>query len=149
MPLLVLKTESFDMQIIRGRAGVPSTQRTKNFSGLVWGDALSSPGHDPTVNNVIFAPRARTFWHKHEKGQLIVASNGRGLVFTADGAAAVLAVGDIAWVEGGEIHWHGAAADSLLTHTASSFGTTDWLDGVSDEEYERGLQTAGLNSTPK
>jgi quercetin dioxygenase-like cupin family protein len=134
------------MQIIRGRAGVPSAQRSTNFTGLVWGDALSTAGQDPVVNNVIFAPRARTFWHKHEKGQLIVASNGRGLVVNADGKAAVLTVGDIAWVEGGEIHWHGAAADSLLTHLASSFGTTDWLDEVTDEQYEDGLRAAGLST---
>jgi quercetin dioxygenase-like cupin family protein len=132
------------MKIIRGRAGVPSEQRSTNFTGLVWGDALSTPGQDPTVNTVIFAPRARTFWHKHQKGQLIVAANGRGLVVTADGKAAVLTVGDIAWAEGGEIHWHGAASDSVLTHLAGSFGTTDWLDEVSDEQYEDGLRAAGL-----
>jgi quercetin dioxygenase-like cupin family protein len=137
------------MLIIRGRAGAPSEQRASNFTGRVWGDALSKPGQDPTVNNVIFAPRARTFWHKHQKGQLIVPSNGRGLVVTADGRAEVLSVGDIAWIEGGEIHWHGAALDSVLTHLASSFGTTDWLDEVTDKQYEDGLRLAGLNgATP-
>lgn len=133
------------MQIIRGRAGEPSAPRTENFTGLVWGDALSASGEDPTINTVIFTPRARTYWHKHEIGQFIVASNGRGLVVNAEGRAAILSVGDIAWVEGGEIHWHGAAVDSFLTHLASSFGTTDWLSPVSDEQYEQGLRAAGLD----
>ena len=132
------------MKIINKRDGRPSENRSVNFTGTVWGDALSATGQEPTINNVIFTPKARTYWHQHERGQLLVGVNGLGLVVTESGQAAVLGVGDIVWIEGGEVHWHGAASDSILTLVATSFGTTKWLDEVIDDQYEQGLSAAGL-----
>jgi quercetin dioxygenase-like cupin family protein len=87
------------------------------------------------VNSVVFEPRGRTFWHSHNDGQLLLVSNGRGVVQNRDGDEHELLPGDSVWVPPGEEHWHGAAPDSLLVHTAVSLGTTQWQEEVSDERY--------------
>jgi len=43
--------------------------------------------------------------------------------------------GDVVWAEPGEEHWHGACGDSLLTHTAVSHGTTEWVGEVAQSDY--------------
>jgi len=47
-------------------------------------------------------------------------------------------VGDVVWIPPGEEHWHGAAPGSYMLHTAISLGDADWLEPVTDEEYEEG-----------
>ena len=39
------------------------------------------------------------------------------------------------WAPPGEVHWHGAAPDSFINHTAISLGDTDWAEAVDDEHY--------------
>jgi quercetin dioxygenase-like cupin family protein len=66
---------------------------------------------------------------------LLVVTAGRGLVATRAGQVQVLASGDLVWAEPDEEHWHGACADSLLTHLAVSHGTTAWGGEVSPADY--------------
>lgn len=33
------------------------------------------------------------------------------------------------------VHWHGATPAAPLTQVAVSFGTTTWLEKVTDEQY--------------
>ena len=47
-----------------------------------------------------------------------------------------VAVGDTAFIPPGEEHWHGAAADGYLVHIAISLGGADWLDAVTEAEYD-------------
>jgi quercetin dioxygenase-like cupin family protein len=122
------------MHIAHGRAGSPSQQRTATFTGTVYLDpVLTADG--VMVNTVTFTPGARTYWHHHPGGQLLVVAAGRGLVATRAGEAHILATCDIVWAEPGEEHWHGAAPDSLLTHTAVSHGPTQWLGEVAAPDY--------------
>lgn len=128
------------MHLIGSRNGRPSTRRTDTFTGTVWGDPVSAAGDDPLANTVVFAPGSRTHWHRHERGQLILATHGLGYVVRDDGHGGAVRAGESVWTPGGEVHWHGAGPDSLLTHTAFSFGTTQWLDEVSDDDYERAVR---------
>lgn len=130
------------MHLINFRAGRPSAQRTDTFTGPVWGDPVSAAGDDPVANTVAFAPGARTYWHRHEGGQLIIATHGLGYVVGNDDHGGVVRAGQSVWTPGGEVHWHGAGPDSLLTHTAFSFGVTEWLDEVSEDDYLRGIRDA-------
>ncbi|MEH0108850.1 cupin domain-containing protein [Tersicoccus sp. MR15.9] len=111
-----------------GTAGKPGSRFT--------GDAfayLTLPATDGvTINTVTFAPAARTYWHSHERGQILQVIAGRGLIQTRGEEPLVLRQGDTVWIPAGETHWHGAAPDSSLTHTAISLGVTDWLDPVVD-----------------
>ena len=114
-----------------GIAGKPGSQFT--------GDAypyVTMPSTDGVViNTVDFTPGARTHWHHHENGQIIQVLAGRGLVQSDGGPIFVLRAGDTVWVPAGERHWHGAAPDSFLVHTAISLGVTAWEIPVTDDEY--------------
>lgn len=126
------------MKINHGReTGKPSERRTETFTGEVWADpVLDDTGH-AMINSVFFAPGARTHWHRHGAGQILVVTSGQGRVCSRDGEAATIRVGDTVWIPADEEHWHGADADSYLVHLAISLDATDWLEPVSDEDYER------------
>lgn len=118
----------------------PSEQAGSGKSGsLFTGTAfpyLTMPSTDGVViNTVNFTPGARTFWHAHEAGQILQILAGRGLIQSAGGPVRVIRAGDTVWIPPGESHWHGAAPDSFMTHTAISLGATRWADAVSETDY--------------
>ncbi|BCB89428.1 cupin domain-containing protein [Phytohabitans suffuscus] len=123
------------MEIVRGHADrPPSEQRTATFTGTVFADPLRS-GPDVTMASVFFAPGSRTFWHSHEKGQILVVTAGAGLVCSIGGVPQVLHPGDAVWVPPGEAHWHGGGPETYLVHLAISLGRTDWREAVADDAY--------------
>jgi len=127
------------MKINRGReAGTKSELRTATFTGEVWGDPVLPETDGVVINNVFFAPGARTHWHTHHQGQVLVVTSGSGRARSRDGSGGRLSAGDVVWIPPGEEHWHGADADSYMLHLAISLGGHDWLDPVTDEEYEEG-----------
>jgi quercetin dioxygenase-like cupin family protein len=123
------------MKVTRGREGRPSEHRTDTFTGHVWADAVLAD-EGLTVNNVFFAPRARTYWHRHAVAQVLYVTNGRGLLWSDEGHGAVLEPGAVAHIPAGERHWHGGGPDTVLLHLAVSVGATEWLDEVSDDDYD-------------
>jgi quercetin dioxygenase-like cupin family protein len=101
----------------------------------VWGDPVLPTTEGNTINSVTFTPGARTFWHHHERGQILVVTAGSGWVCTHGETPQPLTVGDVVWVPPGERHWHGGGPDTIMTHLAISLGPTTWLDEVSADEY--------------
>lgn len=88
---------------------------------------------------VTFQPGARTAWHTHPLGQTIIVTAGRGWAQREGGPREEIGVGDLVWFAPGEKHWHGATADSAMTHVALSEAldgrVVDWLEPVSDADY--------------
>jgi quercetin dioxygenase-like cupin family protein len=124
------------MHVSHGRVpGKPSEQRTATFTGTVHLDQVMDAA-DVMINTVIFTPGARTYWHRHPGGQLLIVTAGRGIVATRSGDAQVVGSGDVVWAEPGEEHWHGACGGSLMTHTAVSHGKTQWGSEVADGDYQ-------------
>jgi quercetin dioxygenase-like cupin family protein len=123
------------MHVTHGRAaGQPSEQRTATFTGTVHMDPVLDAGA-VLVNTVIFTPGARTYWHSHPGGQLLVVTGGRGVVASRAGEVHVIGIGDIIWTEPDEEHWHGACGGTLMSHTAVSHGTTQWGAEVDQADY--------------
>jgi quercetin dioxygenase-like cupin family protein len=124
------------MEYARGRKeGQPSGHGTGTFTGRALLDTvIDAPG--ARVNSVLFEPGARTYWHSHTGGQVLMATAGRGAVETRDGDLRVLQAGDAVWAPAGEEHWHGAAPGSFLAHTAISVGETVWAEEVTEEHYK-------------
>jgi quercetin dioxygenase-like cupin family protein len=118
-----------------GKPGVATQQRTDTFTGLVLGDPVLAGADGILINDVFFAPGARTFWHSHERGQILTVVSGSGLICQHGGKIQVLNAGDLAWSPPGELHWHGAAPATSMLHRAISLGLTTWASHVSDEEY--------------
>lgn len=127
------------MEYSRGRRdGEPSRQGAGTFTGRAMLDPLLDDGEagKVRVNSVLFEPGARTYWHSHADGQVLLVGSGRGAVATRDGVHRILEPGDSVWAPPGEQHWHGAAPDSFVVHTAVSLGPTQWGEEVSDEHYQ-------------
>ena len=59
-----------------------------------------------------------------ERGQILVVTAGTGWVCTHGESPQPLTVGDVVWVPPGERHWHGAGPDTIMTHLATSLGTS-------------------------
>ncbi|MGO1768607.1 MAG: cupin domain-containing protein [Microbacterium sp.] len=113
----------------------PRGKRGSQFTGDVHPYLTLATEDGVTINTVTFTPGARTFWHSHERGQILIVLAGSGLVQSEGGPVEKLHQGDTAWVPAGERHWHGAAPDSAMTHLAISLGVTDWESAVTDDEY--------------
>jgi quercetin dioxygenase-like cupin family protein len=110
------------------------------FTGTVRIDPLF-PLRDPARtagNAVTFEPGARTAWHTHPLGQVLIITAGCGRVQRADGAIEEVRPGDVVWFEPGEKHWHGAGPTTAMTHIAIQEALdgkfVDWMETVTDED---------------
>ncbi|MGZ4716688.1 MAG: (R)-mandelonitrile lyase [Acidimicrobiales bacterium] len=128
------------MELLTRQASVKGP--AEMFTGDVWFDVIAK-GEAPSrlrVNTVHFAPCARTAWHVHALGQTLCVTEGIGYVQARGGELIEMHPGDVVYTPPGEWHWHGAAANSFMTHLAMweapEEGTeTEWGDHVTDAEY--------------
>ncbi len=75
-------------------------------------------------NVVNFRIGATTGWHVHDCDQILVVTAGKGKVAT-EGEERDIAVGDIVHIKAGERHWHGATAETPMSHiTVTTVGST-------------------------
>jgi quercetin dioxygenase-like cupin family protein len=90
---------------------------------------------------VHFSPGARTAWHAHPLGQVLHVLDGVGRVQAEGGPVVEIRPGDTVLAGPGEMHWHGAAPDRLMSHIAiqerdpATGETTIWSGHVTDEDY--------------
>jgi quercetin dioxygenase-like cupin family protein len=90
--------------------------------------------------SVTFEPGARTAWHTHPLGQVLIVTAGCGRAQRWGGPIEQIRPGDVIWFSPGEKHWHGATPTTAMTHIAIveqlDGKSADWMEKVSDEEYE-------------
>ncbi|WP_406641082.1 cupin domain-containing protein [Pectobacterium brasiliense] len=114
------------------------------FSGNVRIDAPFQGNPPARVGGatVTFEPGARTAWHTHPLGQTLIVTQGRGWLQEWGGEIQEINQGDIVWIPEGVKHWHGATAQTAMTHIAIAESLNgspvEWLEKVSDEQYENG-----------
>ena len=134
-------SEAKAMKVLKSD-GMPSNQGPAEFfTGTVHVTPLVQ-GEDPSClscASVRFDPSARSAWHTHPRGQLLIVTEGAGLVQEWGKPIQNLQKGDVVWTPAGVKHWHGAAATTSLTHTAiqETVGgkAVEWLEQVTDEQY--------------
>lgn len=127
---------------IRRAGSQPSARGPSDwFTGTVRIDPLF-PVRDPARaagNTVTFEPGARTAWHTHPLGQVLIVTSGLGRVQRSGGPVEEIRPGDVVVFEPGEKHWHGASPTTAMTHIAIQESldgkTVDWLEQVSDGDY--------------
>jgi len=51
--------------------------------------------------------------------------------------------GDTVWIAPNERHWHGATSSTLMSHTTTTIGATEFHEAVTEAEY------AAANATPR
>jgi quercetin dioxygenase-like cupin family protein len=128
--------------IIQRIGSQPSTkQPATNFTGSARRDQVFAPDAPAMLmtSTVTFEPGARTAWHTHPLGQLIIITAGIGWVQVWGKEKQEVRQGDIAWFEPGEKHWHGATDTVGMTHIAvverKDGSAADWLEQVSDDDF--------------
>ena len=92
--------------------------------------------------SVTFEPGARSAWHTHPLGQTLIVTSGWGWVQSEGGPKLEIRPGDVVWCPPKEKHWHGATPTTAMTHIAIQEQldgrVVEWLENVSDEQYEAG-----------
>ena len=123
----------------------PSAQGPSDwFTGTVRLDAPFQADAPARVGGatVTFEPGARTAWHTHPLGQTLFVTFGLGWVQREGGPIEEIRPGDVVWFEPGEKHWHGASPTMAMQHIAVAEAldgkAVDWMEKVSEEEYQRG-----------
>ncbi|WP_335966072.1 cupin domain-containing protein [Galbibacter sp. PAP.153] len=94
-----------------------------------------------SVGNVTFEPGARSNWHMHPSGQILLATGGVGYYQEKGSPKRILRKGDVVKCPANIPHWHGASAENEFVQiaiTGREKGPTKWLKPVTDEEYATG-----------
>lgn len=142
---LVASSSAQSAELVIQRAGSqPSTKGPADrFTGAVRVDPLFAardPGH-ASGGSVTFEPGARSAWHTHPLGQILIVTAGVGRVQQWGGAIEEIRPGDIVRIPPNVKHWHGAAPTTAMTHIAIQEHldgkAVDWMEKVSDEQYGR------------
>ncbi|HLN27932.1 MAG TPA: cupin domain-containing protein, partial [Gemmataceae bacterium] len=136
----------------------PSRQGpAENFTGSVRVDPLfqaSAPAR-ASGSVVTFEPGARTAWHTHPLGQILIVTAGMGRVQRWGDPVEEIRQGDVVWIPPGQKHWHGAAPNSSMAHIAIveqlDGKAVDWMEKVSDVQYGTPLraQAASTDASAK
>jgi quercetin dioxygenase-like cupin family protein len=130
------------MEIKRAGSQPSSKGPADWFTGTVRIDPLLDAAEPARVAgaSVTFEPGARTAWHTHPLGQTLIVTIGVGRVQRWDGPVEEIRPGDVVWFSPGEKHWHGASAQTAMTHIAIqeklNGKAVDWMEHVSDDQYE-------------
>jgi quercetin dioxygenase-like cupin family protein len=130
------------LTVHRGTELPPAARGAETFVGEAWRNPVFAQDNVSAGNN-FFAPCARTNWHTHDGGQLLIVTAGSGFVTDDDGSHHVSA-GDMIWTPPGIRHWHGGSPSGFLLHISVTIGETSWHGAVTDEEYEQ-AGPAGLS----
>ena len=94
---------------------------------------------DATGGTVTFDPGARTAWHSHPRGQILIVTAGVGRVQRWGDPVEEIRPGDVVQIPAGQKHWQGASQRATMTHIAITEhrdgSRVQWMEPVSDDQY--------------
>lgn len=115
---------------------------SENFIGTVWLQMIKDETDTAlhlSMGNVTFEPGARTNWHSHPGGQVLLVTKGKGWYQEKGKPVEIIKKGDVVKCPPNIEHWHGATPSDTMTHMAISLNTDKggavWLGPVTEEEY--------------
>ena len=116
---------------------------SENFTGKAWNIGLVANDtiYNTVVGNVYFEPGARSNWHIHPAGQILVITGGVGFHQIKGQRKEILHKGDVVKCPPNVEHWYGASPDAglqqlyILPNTEK--GIVVWKQKVTDEEYTK------------
>jgi quercetin dioxygenase-like cupin family protein len=115
----------------------------QNFTGSVVVQPLFAANEHTHASggHVTFEPGARSAWHSHPAGQVLIITHGKGWTQEEGGQKREINPGDVVWCPPGVKHWHGATATNGMSHIAVTNvvdgKNVDWMEKVSEEQYLR------------
>jgi quercetin dioxygenase-like cupin family protein len=129
------------MRIARNGSQPSAKGSAEFFTGSVRVDPLFAASAPSRMSGgaVSFEPGARSAWHSHPLGQVLVVTAGSGRVQSWGGPVQEIRPGDVVWTPPGVKHWHGAAPTTSVSHMALQESidgkNVEWMEKVSDEQY--------------
>ena len=115
-----------------------------HFTGTVWVSMITNPNEHYNMSSgmVTFEPKARTNWHSHGNGQVLVVTEGVGYYQEEGKPIHEIKKGDVVKIPANTKHWHGGSHYSAMSHIAmvtetDEYTATTWREAVSDEDYNR------------
>jgi quercetin dioxygenase-like cupin family protein len=113
----VLIKKAIIMKLIKVDQIAKAPWEDKLFTGPVTLQAII--GGDLSKNFLIqqvnFSKGVRNKFHTHSTEQILIVTEGKGIVAT-DNEEITVRPGDVIFIPAGEKHWHGAAKDSTFSH---------------------------------
>lgn len=149
-----------EAQVVRGvtisRAGTRETAvaPAPNFTGAARVESLFGPttATRAYAASVSFDAGARTAWHTHALGQVLIVTSGVGRVQRWDETVQIVRTGDVVRIAPGVKHWHGASPASAMTHIAiveqGDGASTQWMEPVSDAQFSAQMRAAAQDASP-
>jgi quercetin dioxygenase-like cupin family protein len=134
-----------DIEISTHGSQLPARGSAQSFTGTATISPLFTERQPTRVSagQVTFEPGARSAWHTHPAGQILIITSGTGWIQQWGRERHEIRAGDVVWIPPGVKHWHGATATDAMTHIAIQEKVdgrnVDWLEQVSDQQY-RGAQ---------
>ena len=132
------ETKGSELQAIfpKGEKGA-----AENFTGNAWNTPLvaNDSTYNTVIGNVYFEPGARSNWHTHPSGQILIITDGVGYYQEKGQPRQTMRKGDVIKCTPNVMHWHGASPDTglqqmyILPKTGN--GIVEWMQPVTDEEY--------------
>ncbi|PJJ60921.1 (R)-mandelonitrile lyase [Hymenobacter chitinivorans] len=123
----------------------------QTFTGTVYVYPLvrDEPAFNCVSSSVTFEPGARSHWHTHPAGQILMVTAGVGYYQEKGQPIRLLRQGDVVKAQPGVDHWHGASPQQSLTHIALNVntekGVVSWGRAVTEQEYNSYKWRGGNN----
>ena len=111
------------------------------FTGNAWVKGLVENDSVFTTagGEVFFEAGARSNWHLHPAGQILIVTAGTGYHQIKGQPIEVIHKGDVVKCPPNIDHWHGASKDASMSHIYlvpnTEKGIVEWKEPVTDEEY--------------
>ena len=106
-----------------------------NFANNFTGTIAVQQTTGMAMSRIRFEAGARTNWHIHTEGQILLIEEGKGRLQEQGDAVRELVVGQPVLTKPNTLHWHGAAPDQHAMQFSVYGGKLDWKQAVTDEEY--------------
>ncbi len=96
--------------------------------------------YNTSVGTLIFDPKARTNWHSHRTGEILVVVEGKGYYQEKGKPPILVQKGDIVRIPKNVEHWYGASTDQKIRYIDIVPNLNNdklgWQKPVSAKEYE-------------
>jgi len=135
-----IKKEGNELEFLfpKGKVGA-----SELFTGKAWNTGLVDADsiYTTAIGNVYFEPGARSNWHTHPAGQILIITDGSGYHQIEGQPIQALKKGDVVKCPPNVRHWHGASANTCMQQLYivpnTEKGIVEWMEPVSDEVYAK------------
>ncbi|MEO5922644.1 MAG: cupin domain-containing protein [Bryobacteraceae bacterium] len=114
------------------QSSTPNTKANPNFTGTV------TPVEDKykvATAHYRFDPGARTKWHTHSGGQIMLVEEGVTHHQNKGGPVMELHANESYYVQPGVMHWHGATPKESTVQFNTTRGDLTWGEVVSEADF--------------